>query len=210
MTAKSIAWDVAFEEIGRQLSGYGFSRECQGALIRSKEPLGKERIGFGRAPVRGMPGWVDLLPTIGVRCSAVDALVSTCTGRTIGVNSPPSYLFPLSVLTKRKPLPVWRCGPDDAKRIAGELVEEIVAYGLPFLSSIQSVTDLVSAMRASPGTSYHTQYSFPAALVVAGCYDEARQCLEAVRMQMSGRVNEATERFRMFASKLESEIVHRE
>lgn len=164
-------------------------------------------VGLNRA-VRRTDDHLEINPVVGVRYEAVERLVAELCRTRYKQYIPPTASIHLGYLTPERRYRPWLFSSDAAVgRLARDMVDAIVAYGLPFMKRNAMMENLAELLEGGAvGHAEHLAYRVPAVRVLMNDVDGALQALDRAEAALGGRHDPAAESFRSYAARLRERL----
>ena len=189
-----------------RLTDLGFTKRAGGVLTieLADDVLGW--LGLNRATRHRPPGEVEVNPVVGVRQQEVERVVAECRGEPLHPYQPPTVSTPLGYLLPPSRYRGWVLGGKGSEVHASEILEAIQDHGLPFMHATAPLPQLCAQLEAGLGFEQQLIYRRPAAWLVAGEPERAREALEEGLARLGDRHDPAAEELRRFADALRERL----
>ncbi|WP_124823685.1 hypothetical protein [Burkholderia stagnalis] len=159
-------------------------------------------LGLNRAK---RPEGFELNPVVGVRCQALEDLLSTLLKERPHKYVPPTVAISLGYLMPERQYRSWILREETTTVVAADIVTTIVRYGFPLMASACTLREMGGLLESPRFTSAdHAAYRRPLIKWLLGDRKGALQTCASACQKLEARSDPAAEHFRQFARGLES------
>ena len=158
---------------------------------------------------RAKTGEIEVTPTVGIRHERLHELIDRLEPARQPYAQPTATIILGYLMPQNSAAVVWRFDAETpTSEQAENLAEHVQRYGEPWMRERVSQEAIIEVVRADQRGSMPVHPGrLPAALLLAGRREDAREALDAELKKAEGRSDAAAENFRRFADRFRAEVL---
>ncbi|WP_157574771.1 hypothetical protein [Jiangella muralis] len=188
----------ALSEVSIRLQSLGFRKRVGMVFTREVAEGVLGWLGLNRASRHLPAGAVEVNPVVGIRHQGIERLVAELRGEKFHAYQPPTVSTPLGYLMPGSHYRAWILDAVDPAGSVGGLIASIAKYGLPFMESGSTLTEICRFLDQDLGFEHQLVYRRPAAWLLAGESARSLGMLDTAESDLGDRDDAAAVELRSF------------
>ena len=155
-------------------------------------------LGLNQASRHLPAGQVEVNPVVGIRHQGIERVVAELRGEKFHEYQPPTVSTPLGYVMPGSRYRAWILGAGSPEASSEDLVTSVASYGLPFMESGSSLSQLCRLLDQNRGFQHQLVYRRLVAWALAGDAARSIELVHAAEADLGDRTDAAAAELRSF------------